>query len=73
MIAAGIIFALVIFNGVSAFLYFHLGWFRRFYHDILGWHIPDDHVDEHFNGRSFHCVCKHCGKEIMQDSQGNWY
>lgn len=37
--------------------------FRWFYHDILEWHLPNDNLS----------VCKFCGKDIQQDSQGNWY
>ena len=47
--------------------------FKQFYHNILEWHIPDDLSYEGFDGCSIHSVCKICGKEIMQDSQGNWF
>ncbi len=46
--------------------------FKWFYHNILGWHLPSDKLQE-FDGCSFHAHCKICGKEIMQDSQGNWF
>lgn len=42
-----------------------------FCHDILGWHKPDD--THEFDGCSEHSHCRFCGKEIMQDSQGNWF
>lgn len=42
-----------------------------FYHDIMGWHKPDDSVG--FDGASFTSRCRFCGKEILQDSQGNWF
>ena len=45
--------------------------FKLFYHDLLEWHIPNN--EESFDGCSFHSTCKLCGKEIMQDSQGNWF
>ena len=55
------------------YLYFRYGHlFVWFYHNILGWHIPDDE-EQTFDGCSTHAHCKHCGKEIMQDSQGNWF
>ena len=47
------------------------GIFKIFYHNVLGWHKPDN--KESFDGCSFHSHCKYCGKEIMQDSQGNWF
>lgn len=41
------------------------------YHDIMGWHKPDGTL---FNdGCSNHSYCRFCHKEIMQDSQGNWF
>lgn len=46
--------------------------FKRLYHDILGWHEPGN-GSESFDGASFHAKCRFCGKEIMQDSQGNWF
>lgn len=45
--------------------------FKLFYHDILEWHLPNG--EQGFDGCSVHSVCKFCGKEIMQDSQGNWF
>ena len=46
--------------------------FNGFYHNIMEWHLPDNKPQE-FDGCNFHSHCKICGKEIMQDSQGNWY
>lgn len=40
-------------------------------HDIMGWHKPDH--TRSFDGLSDHSHCIFCGKEIMQDSQGNWF
>ena len=45
--------------------------FKQFYHNILEWHLPNE--EQGFDGCSFHSTCKFCGKEIMQDSQGNWF
>ena len=42
-----------------------------FFHDIIGWHYPDD--SSSFDGCSVHSHCRYCKKEIMQDSQGNWF
>ena len=52
-------------------LYHIFGLNKWLYHDIMGWHQPSE--KETFNGCSFCSTCKHCGKEIMQDSQGNWF
>lgn len=46
--------------------------FNWFYHDVLEWHLPNDEPQE-FDGCNTHAHCKFCGKEIMQDSQGNWF
>lgn len=53
-------------------LYFKFGFFKFYYHDLLGWHTPDD-SPQYSDGCSQHARCKHCGKDIMQDSQGNWF
>lgn len=52
-------------------LKFQFKWGDKFYHDFMGWHIPDDSLSH--DGCSFHSRCKICGKDIMQDSQGNWF
>lgn len=62
---------LILFYG-SAFLYFRFGLFHRWYHNVLKWHQPDD-TPKWSDGCSAHARCKWCGKEIMQDSQGNWF
>lgn len=66
-----ILLILLIANLVLPYFYFTKGWFKWYYHNILDWHQPSD--KETFDGCSFHCKCKYCGKEIMQDSQGNWF
>ena len=52
-------------------LYFTKGCFKRFYHDFMHWHIPDE--NQIFDGVNRRSICKHCKKEILQDSQGNWF
>ncbi len=62
----------IVWMYAAAGLYFKFGFLKFFYHDLLGWHTPDD-SPQWFDGCSDHAVCKYCGQEIMQDSQGNWY
>ena len=57
---------------LPAILYFKLGWCRAWFHDVLGWHQPDD-SPQWSDGCSTHARCKWCGDDIMQDSQGNWF
>lgn len=68
----GFIAFMILFYG-PVVLYFKFGWFKGFYHDILGWHRPDYNKGMTCDEVNTHAVCKHCGKEIMQDSQGNWF
>ena len=42
--------------------------FTKFYHDVLSLHIPIDK-----DKLSTYNFCRICGKEIMMDSQGNWF
>lgn len=65
-----VIIVTLVFYG-SVILYHVFGCFKRFYHDVLGWHKPTD--EREFDGCSPHSRCKYCGKEIMRDSQGNWF
>lgn len=71
VVSLGIILGLFFIIFAPLILYLEFGWFKGFYHDVLQWHEPIDECG--FDGCSFHSVCKHCGKEIMQDSQGNWF
>ena len=71
VVSLGIIFGLSFIIFAPMILYFEFGWFKWFYHDVLGWHKPTD--EKEFDGCSLHSKCKYCGKEIMQDSQGNWF
>lgn len=71
VIAIGLILLMIALYGTAG-LYLWRGWFHRLYHDVMGWHQPDDspHV---FDGCSEHATCKWCGEDIMQDGQGNWF
>jgi hypothetical protein len=44
---------------------------RKVFHDWLGWHNGDG--PRWFDGCSVHSTCSTCGKEVMRDSQGNWF
>lgn len=71
-ILLGIIIFSVLFL-VYSVLYVVTGIGKWLFHDKMGWHKPDEDYGEGFDGISFTSKCKYCGKDIMQDSQGNWY
>ena len=49
-----------------------INWIRKFLHDHLGWH--DGRLGPKWSdGASTHAACSQCGREVMQDSQGNWF
>lgn len=54
-------------------LYLKFGFCKWLYHDFLEWHIPIETEKNTFDGCSEHNHCKFCGREIMLDSQGNWF
>lgn len=58
---------------ILAPFYFKFGFGKCFFHDVMKWHIPKETGKSTFDGCSLHNHCKFCGKEIMQDSQGNWF
>lgn len=45
---------------------------RMFLCNFLGWHFPKKEYMS-FDGCSLASICKYCEKEILQDSQGNWF
>lgn len=44
---------------------------RNFKCNVLDWHIPKNPIE--FDGVSWCSQCKYCNREILQDSQGNWF
>lgn len=45
---------------------------------FLGWHNGSGQSAKRgliagFDGLSLHATCSRCGKEVMMDSQGNWF
>lgn len=56
---------------IFAFIYQSTGFGKWFFDRILSWHKPVDNVERYgpFNTSK----CRYCGKQIMQDSQGNWF
>jgi hypothetical protein len=47
-------------------------WLPKWYAcDGMGWHMRPDIIG--FDGCSNNGQCPKCGKDVMQDSQGNWY
>lgn len=44
------------------------------FRELMGWHRPvSDPNIGHFDGASQHSICRYCGRDIMQDSQGGWF
>ena len=54
-----------------AILYLAVGWNKWLFHNILGWHKLIK--EKTLNGINIISKCKYCGKEIIQDSQCNWF
>lgn len=65
------IMVLLIFSLIFSLIYIKTGFGKKFYHNIMGWHQPDNKVG--FDGCSATSTCKYCHKRILQDSQGNWF
>jgi hypothetical protein len=68
-----IILITIIILGVSFFI---MGlcnrWLpKRLGCEIMGWHLSP--TAQGFDGCSFNGTCPRCGKEVLQDSQGNWF
>lgn len=41
--------------------------------DVFGWHNGSGTGPRSFDGASMHATCSKCGKQVMMDSQGNWF
>lgn len=64
---------LLVFFFIASITYLKLGIGKWFYHDILEWHMTDNTGVYRYDGLNLKTICRHCRKEIMQDSQGNWF
>lgn len=49
-----------------------MNWLRKFMCNVMDWHSPG-WENQTFDGCNWDTVCKHCGRRIRCDSQGNWY
>ena len=52
--------------------YYKWGIGKRFYHNMLGWHLPQREQITQI-GENAKSQCRLCGREIIQDSRGNWF
>ena len=70
-----LILALLIGVFITPFLlcvmdhYFGTSYSCRFW----SWHNGKGMIKKKFDGCSVYSICSKCGKEVMQDSQGNWF
>lgn len=55
----------------SSFLYERYSFCKSFFHDVLHWHEPNGTI--YLSGINLMSKCKYCNKDIIQDSQGNWF
>jgi len=71
----GLLFAFFVICGgilLLAILVYDLVAGTHYSCDILGWHNGRAGI-QRFDGCSIHAACSKCGKEVMQDSKGNWF
>lgn len=68
-----IIAILFLLISITGYLYVKKGFFKSFYHDILEWCLPNENTEIWSDGVNTHAICKYCNREIIQDSQGNWF
>lgn len=70
LIALIAVAALLLTHLIYGILYVRFGLFKLVYHDIFGWHEPDETKPAEFDGASWHCTCKYCHEPIVQ---GKWF
>lgn len=52
-------------------LYVTFGLFKRFFHDFVGFHLPDDRK-VWLKGDRRHCRCKVCDRILILTDDGGW-
>lgn len=56
---------------LGSLLYLYNGFCKWFYHNILGWHMPDNGNYDIHSSRIVH-RCKYCEGNLIKDQRGNW-
>lgn len=46
---------------------------RKFLHNVLGWASPNWEAPVFWDGANPQRVCKYCQKNILEDSNGDWF
>ena len=68
------IFFLVVMIGIILSALFNKYFEDKSFCYQMGWHWVDyNKATQWFDGCSAHNICARCGREVMQDSQGNWF
>lgn len=55
-------------------LYSYFGWFSKFYHDFLEWHIPERvTIRKDAVGNTYEIgFCRECFRTLVKNSNGDW-
>ena len=68
-----IFIGIVLFFLVSLiFLAINNRFLPKWFCDHLHWHLEPE-INTGFNGCSFTGTCPRCGRDVMMDSNGNWF
>ena len=70
VIASTAVFVCLLMFLVCGIMYVQHGWFKAVYHDIFGWHEPDETKVAEFDGVNWNCTRKYCHEPIIK---GNWF
>jgi hypothetical protein len=67
------IFGIILISILSTMILLALSnrWLPKWFCDHMGWHLAPKR--QRFDGCSFGGECSRCGREVLQDSQGNWF
>ena len=70
--AIALFVALLVFL-LCGILYVRYGLFKLVYHDIFGWHEPDETTVVETDSGNLYCRCRYCRRLMMRDGEGNWF
>ena len=72
-----VIFIIGLFIGLlTAFamiIYKQFGYFKKFFHDICGFHVADESKYISIDACSVYAICKYCKKHIKKDNSSTFY
>lgn len=73
LVYAALVMAIPVLAALFEWAYFRFGWFKFYFHDILGWHVSADCDPIIAEDGQIHMACEYCDEDFVDDGHQDWY